>query len=621
MTSIREQVLGAAGADWRTGKRTRARDRLRDAIDQLPDDPVLPAMAGLLACQDGDPAAGAILLRRALTLDPAEQATRFNLVAALIDVCAFVEADEVAASLDEANSRAMRMRAFLSAECGRHDEAVTRYAAWLRLQPGDAQGWNNIGNSYTALGRHDDAIQAFERAVQIAPNEAAPHVNGAKALTDAGRDEYRLSWTRRAAGLLPDDYDIVFQHGLAEANSRDFDRAVEVFASAVARAPQRSDAYVELGLLYENLNRIDELEQLVATARASGVADRHVALIAAWLHRRRDRLNDAAREAELIGTDVAPVRRHHIRADIAERRGKAGEAFAEFTLMNQAALAGAGAGEEPDYLARVRQEGDGRLAATVRDAATSTTRTPASPVFIMGFPRSGTTLLDTLLMNDPRFHVLEELPIVGTIEAEARAGGGIDQADPDELRRRYFALLERVAPNQRGATVVDKFPLHMARVPLLHRMFPDARMIFVERHPFDVVLSCFMANFQPNLAMRHLTSLGEAAALYDAAMTSFTNAESQLPLTVHRFRYERLVADPDAELRALMRFLDVSWNDDLLDNQASASRRGHIATASYSQVTEPIYTRAIDRWRRYERYFGDAAALLRPWCEKLGYEA
>ncbi|WP_294192470.1 tetratricopeptide repeat-containing sulfotransferase family protein [uncultured Sphingomonas sp.] len=620
MTSMREQVLGAAAADWRAGDRAGARTRLAEAMKQLPDDAVLSAMAGLLACQSGDPAEGATLLRRAVALDPCDQASRFNLVAALIDTRALEEADEAARLLDEANPRALRVRAYLAAERGRHDEATTRYAAWLRLQPGDAQSWNNIGNSYTALGRHDDAIQAFERAVQIAPNEAAPHVNGAKALIAAGRDDHRLAWTSRAAGLLPRDYDIIFHHGLAEANSRNFDRAVETFVRATALAPERSDAYVELGLLYENLNRIDDLDQLVAQARENNVADEHVALIAAWLHRRRNRLDEAAREADRIGTDVVPARRHHIRADIAERRGDADQAFAEFTLMNEATLAGAGEGDELSYLTRVRREGDGRLAATVRTGSTASATQPASPVFIMGFPRSGTTLLDTLLMNDPHFHVMEELPIVGTIEAEARAAGGVDRADPDQLRQRYFDLLAQVAPNDQHAVVVDKFPLHLARAPLLYRMFPDARMIFVERHPFDVVLSCFMANFQLNFAMRHLTSLGEAAALYDATMTSFANAESQLPLNVHRFRYERLVADPDAELRALMRFLDVPWNDDLLDNQASASRRGHIATASYSQVTEPIYTRAIDRWRRYERHFGEAAALLRPWCEKLGYE-
>jgi tetratricopeptide (TPR) repeat protein len=623
MNQIREQALAAAAADWRAGRQREARNTLETAMATLPDDAVLPATAGLLACQDRDPASGATLLRRALLLDPADEASRGNLVTALIEAGALGEADVEARALDQANPRHLRTLAYLAAEHGRHAQATDLYGRWLRLQPGDAHGWNNLGNSFVALRRFDDAVQAFERAVQIAPTEAAPHVNGAKALTEARRDDHRLSWTRRAASLLPENYDIAVQHGLAEANKKDPFRAVEVLARAVDLDPTRSDAYIELGLLYENLNRIGDLERLVARARENGVTPGHVALIAAWLDRRQGRLDDAAAQAALISTDVAPLRRHHIRADIAERRGETEQAFHEFTLMNEAArsLDQALGADEPSYLDRVRLEGDGGLAGRVATLPTASERSPASPIFIMGFPRSGTTLLDTLLMNDPHFHVLEELPIVGTIEAEARAAGGIERADPDQMRRHYFSLLEQVAPNTRKATVVDKFPLHMARVPLLHRMFPDARIIFVQRHPFDVVLSGFMANFQLNLAMRHLTSLGEAAALYDAAMTSFTNAAANLPLLVHRVRYERLVADPDAELRALMSFLDVPWNPDVLNNRASASRRGHIATASYSQVTEPIYNRAVGRWRRYASFYGDAAKLLTPWREALEYEA
>lgn len=622
MSEIRDQALATAAADWRAGNRRGARDRLAAAMAQLPDDAALPATAGLLACQDRDPAEGVTLLRRALLLDPTDRTSRGNLVTALIELGALDQADAEANGLDRSNPRYLRTLAYLAAEHGRHEEAVELYGDWLRLQPGDAHGWNNLGNSLVALRRFDEAVQAFERAVQIAPTEAGPHVNGAKALTEARRDDHRLSWTRRAASLLPTNYDAAVQHGLAEATKKDPFRAVEVLARAVDLDPTRSDAYVELGLLYENLNRIDDLERLVARAHHHGVASSHVALIAAWLHRRQGRLEEAAAQAALIGDDIAPMRRHHIRADIAERLGRTEQAFLEFTLMNEAAVAldHAQASDHLTYLERVRQEGNGGLAKEVRSRATASERSPAAPVFIMGFPRSGTTLLDTLLMNDPHFHVLEELPIVGTVEAEARAADGIEQADPDQLRRRYFALLQEVAPNVRAATIVDKFPLHMARVPLLHRMFADARMIFVERHPFDVVLSGFMANFQLNLAMRHLTSLDEAAALYDAAMTSFTNAAANLPLAVHRVRYERLVAEPDVELRALMTFLDVPWNPDVLNNQASASRRGHIATASYSQVTEPIYHRAVGRWRRYASFYGDAAKLLAPWCEALGYE-
>jgi hypothetical protein len=168
--------------------------------------------------------------------------------------------------------------------------------------------------------------------------------------------------------------------------------------------------------------------------------------------------------------------------------------------------------------------------------------------------------------------------------------------------------------------VVDKFPLHMTRMPLIHRLFPDARIIFVERHPCDSLLSCFMSNFQLNVAMRSFNDLEEAARTYDAAFDSWTRAEALLPLRVHRIRYERMVEDLEAEMRPLLAFLGLPWDPRVLDNRASAAKREHIRTASYSQVTEPIYRRSRGRWERYRPQLEPVLPILAPWVERLGYE-
>ena len=171
-----------------------------------------------------------------------------------------------------------------------------------------------------------------------------------------------------------------------------------------------------------------------------------------------------------------------------------------------------------------------------------------------------------------------------------------------------------------GRTVVDKHPLHSARMPLIHRVFPDAKIVFVERHPCDVVLSCFMANFMLNPAMRSFTRLDEAARTYDAVLDAWTRAEALLPLNVHRVRYERMVADLAGEMRPLLDFLGLPWDEKVLDNQAAAQARGRVRTASYSQVGEPIYTRAAGRWERYREQLAPVLPILAPWAERLGYD-
>jgi hypothetical protein len=128
-----------------------------------------------------------------------------------------------------------------------------------------------------------------------------------------------------------------------------------------------------------------------------------------------------------------------------------------------------------------------------------------------------------------------------------------------------------------------------------------------------------MANFALNLAMRSFTNLEEAAQTYDAIFRNWHKARELLALNVHIVRYERMVADLEAEMRPLIAFLGLAWRDEVLDNQANAARRGLVRTASYSQIGQPLYTRAAGRWERYRRFLEPVIPILSPWAEKMGY--
>jgi hypothetical protein len=128
-----------------------------------------------------------------------------------------------------------------------------------------------------------------------------------------------------------------------------------------------------------------------------------------------------------------------------------------------------------------------------------------------------------------------------------------------------------------------------------------------------------MANFQLNDAMRSFTTLEEAARTYASVFTAWTRAEELLPLRVHRIRYERMVEDLAGEMRPLLDFLGLPWDEKVLDNEGAAAGRGHVRTASYSQVSEPIYRRAAGRWERYRAQLEPVLPILAPWAEKMGY--
>ena len=250
------------------------------------------------------------------------------------------------------------------------------------------------------------------------------------------------------------------------------------------------------------------------------------------------------------------------------------------------------------------------------------------PVFLVGFPRSGTTLLDTILRSHAAIAVVEEAPAVAKMrKALERLPGGdpnglaqLDPADLAGLRQTYFTELEKyLEPDDRSAILVDKLPLNIIEVGLIHRIFPKARFLFSLRHPCDCVLSCFMQDFKLNDAMANFLDLEDAARFYDKVMTLWQQYQELLPLGVQTVRYESLIEAFDETLTPVFGFLGVDWDEGVRDYAGTARRRGRINTPSYNQVTQPLYTRSRGRWERYREDLQPVLPLLLPWARRWGY--
>ncbi|MEA3036723.1 MAG: hypothetical protein QOH04_2495 [Sphingomonadales bacterium] len=615
-------ALALALAAFRSGDLAAARRAAEAALAADPASPPLLSLAGLAAARMGDPSGAIPHFRRLLDLDPADGATRLNLATALVACGRFDEVVQACAAA--ADPRLLRVAAFAHQQAGRLAEAAEAYERVVASFPDDFESWNNLGNARFASGDLDGAIAAFGRAIDLRPDIPQIYVNLSEALSQAERFEDRARVMRTAAALAPADSAVQAELGLAEASVRNFPAAEAAYREAIRLDSGFNQAWLELGLLLENLNRVDDLAVLVAEAEARGFSEPEIGFLRGWALRRQGRFEEALPLAEATPATIHPVRRAQLLAEIADRLGDAARAFTAFEEMNRAAVAARPGPAGPTY----REEVAAAAALidpeqVARWGPVELPDSPPPPVFIVGFPRSGTTLLDTLLMNVANLHVLEEMPVLAEVRdrlgSDARLAA-LTSPEAAALRARYFEALAALSPPPPGATVVDKYPLHMTRMPLIHRIFPDAKIILVERHPCDAVLSCFMANFQLNAAMRSFTDLGEAALTYDAVFNAWSRAERSLPLSVHRIRYERMVEDLEGEMRPLLDFLGLAWDEKVLDNRASAARRDHIRTASYSQVTEPIYRRAAGRWQRYREQLAPVLPTLAPWVERMGYE-
>jgi hypothetical protein len=171
-----------------------------------------------------------------------------------------------------------------------------------------------------------------------------------------------------------------------------------------------------------------------------------------------------------------------------------------------------------------------------------------------------------------------------------------------------------------GSLLVDKSPLYLQRLPQIYRLFPDARFILALRHPADVLLSCFMSNFRLNSSMSNFLQLDSAAEFYDLTFAMWEKSLGLFPVDVHTVVYERLIEDPEAQLKPVVEALELEWRPDMIEHQRAAQSRGIITTASYAQVTEPLYRRSVGRWQHYRKHLEPILPMLQPWIEKLGYE-
>ena len=605
----------------RRGEVARAGQAARVALNEQPDHPLFLTIAGLAAMDGGDPAEGARFLALAVAQRPDDLANRINLTRALIDAGDFAAAEDAVAGGPPGHPELLRLGAWAAWQRGDAATAAERYGRLVALSPGLAEDWNNLGNARDAAGDLDGAIPALRRAAALSPRDPGIVVNLARALVRArGLDEARAL----LQGLVerqPRDGVAWLELGLVLAADADLTAAEAAYRRALSLGERAATA--ELALLYDREDRLPALRELADGLDASDPQAPYVRALAA---RRARRFQEALALIEATPDTLDPVRRWQLIGELEDRLGSEDAAFDAFERMNRAAAEKVG---DAARLAAVYRSEVAR-----RDRSSFAGSEPwkpmalpcaerSTPAFIVGFPRSGTTLLDTCLSNLASLDVIEERPMLREVELALGDTplASLDPASATALRKRYFDALDRIGSGDPSRRAVDKFPLHMARMALIHRLFPDAKIILAERHPCDVVLSCFFTNFEFNPAMANFLDLEAAARLYDQVWTVWERARDELPLDVHTVRYERLVEAPEEELRGAVEFLGEPWDPSVLDHRGAAARRGHIATASYAQITEPLYRRSLGRWTRYRRHLEPVLSILTPWCERLGYPA
>lgn len=451
---------------------------------------------------------------------------------------------------------------------GRLAEARATLEAALKVEPRFAIAHNNLGNVYSDLGEQQAAHRCYQRAAELDPGYADPLARLARMAEERHQLEAAEQFARRALQLAPKD---------------------SLALLTLARVRLRQDDLTQAAALLQQL--LDE----------PGLALTHRVLALGYLGEAYDRLERYA------------------------------EAFAAFTAANEL--------QQEQYAATFKRErgpltpsGIARLTSFVEHSDCAAWRAapaaPLTPVFLVGFPRSGTTLLDQMLASHPRVTTLEErdtlLDAAGELLQGSEALARWPQLGDAEITRLRELYWQRVRSALGASPVrevfIDKQPLNAALLPLIQRLFPSAHIILALRDPRDVLLSCYQQRFGMNAAMYQLLRLDTASAYYDAVMQLVSVSRARLPLAVHPVKYEDVVEDFETTLRTVLAFLGLPWHE-AVRGYAQTARERSISTPSAAQVVRPLYRSARGRWRNYRDFLAPHLGALAPWVREYGYEA
>ena len=534
-----------------------------------------------------------------------------------------------------ADARELIDRAVAALQRNAWDEAAQLAQAVLQRFGPEANSLMVLASVRAHAGDVPGAIELYERARALMPRHIHVLVNLAALYRTAG--ELRRARSLLEAALQVDPGFAVAHNNLGNIllDLGERAQAVRCYERATVLDPSYPDPQATLGRIAADEHRLDEARALAE--RALELAPQHV-IAALTLAQVRLRQDDAAGAA---GTLEALLRDASLSVtNRAIAQGYLGEAYQALARYQAAfaAFSEANALRRGQYAALPELERGplapasiARLIAFIEGAGPGAWRAVpsarATPVFMIGFPRSGTTLLEQILASHPDVTTLEERDtlvdaaseLLGGAEAFARWADLQDQ-EIERLRALYWQRVRTALPGSPGTSLfIDKQPLNAVLLPLIQRLFPAAKIILVLRDPRDVVLSCYQQRFSMNVAMYQLLRLDTACAYYDLVMRLLEVSRRKLPLQLHTVKYEDLIASFDPTVRALLGFLELEWNEQVT-RYAETARQRTIATPSHAQVVRPLYASARGKWLHYREFLEPCLPALSPWVRSLGYE-
>ncbi|WP_298138342.1 sulfotransferase [Acidiferrobacter sp.] len=558
--------------------------------------------------------------RAALAITPGAPALMYRLAEALTHEGSWDEAEGILRRLLENVPHFSKAWCLLGRVLGvaeKREEALACYRNALRDDLRDQGILAEIGDAFAREGRYQDATVVFQRMLQGQPDNAIAWARLGAICQGAGLIQEAEQRYRRAAALAPGDIDIAVELGKVLVQRGATDEAETCFRRVLRMRPAYGPAQWALFALMEQTGRGQEAK---AQIRAWQTAPNHpelLSLMARLAQTETECQEVRARIKARLSSPHLPKGMacglHFAAGMLADKLGEYPDAFAHMMAGNRHRR------HEKGYFRENTSRGFSEIKAIFTKAFLSDApraRGHDRPlIFIVGMPRSGTSLAEQILTSHAQVDGIgESWELELIVRRRPQASGGCvpyphsmasaDVATLTQMATAYYQALPVDARN--AACVTDKMPHNFEHIGAIRLLFPDARIVHCRRHPLDTTLSCFMQNFAEANGFSHdLTDCGFFYRQYASLMDHW---RSVLDKPFFELQYETLVTDPEPTVRALLDYCGLSWDDACLRFHEN---KRVVHTASYQQVREPFYTRSIGRWRPY-------AAHLAPLVEELG---
>ena len=604
--------LAAAVAHHQAGRLKQAAAGYRKILNKEPGNGNALHLLGVIALSEGRPQRAIRLIRKALVALPDFAEAHSNLGNAEWAAGLSSEACESyrrAVALDPDCAPAHNNLGLLLCEKGDFATALAHCRRAVALSPDLAEAHNNLGNALRGLGHFKEAETALQRSLQLEAKRAVRHTNLGNVLTDQGRFAEAEACYRRAVALDPRFAPAHFGLATCRRLAGDMAAAVESYRMALSLNPGEPVAWNDLGSALRALGRFEEAGDAFRRALAINpdFADAYRNLANS-----RQLADDDQQISRLAALAANPDLAVEERAAAGFAMGKALDdadrfdaAFAAYEQANQMYRASRAISGERFDIGALRRQIDQTIDTFTPAFFTSVAGwgTPSErPVFVLGMPRSGTSLVEQIAASHSQVFAAGELRDIGGLASELETAP--QQAT---VRRLADAHLDRLRTLGGSASrVIDKLPDNIFKLGIIATLFPGARIIFCRREPRDICLSCYFQKFSAG-QMIFSYDLADCAKRYLETERLIAHWREVLPLRMLEVGYEALVADLEGESHRLIDFLGLDWEQACLDFHRTERT---VITASSWQVRQPLYNRSVGRWRNYERHLAPLLEVL-----------